>query len=204
MKQLGSSMSDRLKIKKVETLSQDWSTLKKTTFEYRRNDGTWQNLTRETYDRGNGAVICPYNPSRKTVILTRQFRYAAYVSGYEDFLIEACAGLLDDIEPEHTIKRELEEETGYRVGRVEKVFELFMSPGSVTEKLHFFIAEYSETEKAGSGGGNYEEGEDISVTELLLVEALDMVRSGKIIDGKTVILLQYLESQVSSGGGKLY
>jgi nudix-type nucleoside diphosphatase (YffH/AdpP family) len=134
--------NDRIRILKIETLSDNWYVLKKTTFEYQRFDGTWQTLSRETYDRGNGAVILPYNRERRTVILTRQFRFPAYVNGHSGMLIEAVAGLLDARDPATAIKAEVEEETGYRLTDVHKVFEAFMSPGSVTEKLYFFVAEY--------------------------------------------------------------
>src|SRR5215475_9856668 len=135
-------MSDRIRIKEVEILSDDWYVLKKTTFEYQRKDGVWQTQSRETYDRGNGATILLYNRERHTVILTRQFRFPAYVNHHSGMLIETCAGLLDENDPETCIRRETEEETGYRVGTVRKVFEAFMSPGSVTERLFFYVAEY--------------------------------------------------------------
>src|ERR1700674_4730830 len=135
-------MKDRVRVKKVDTLSNDWSVLKKTTFDLQRSDGTWQQQTRETYDRGNGAAILLYNLAQRTVVLTRQFRFPAFVNGHSGLLVEAAAGLLDESTPEDRIKVEVEEETGYRVDHVRKIFEAFMSPGSVTEKLHFFVAEY--------------------------------------------------------------
>lgn len=187
------SISDRIRILKVETLSDNWYVLKKTTFEYQRSDGTWQTLSRETYDRGNGAVILPYNRQRKTVILTRQFRFPAYVNGHPGMLIEACAGLLDERDPATAIKAEVEEETGYILNDVHKVFEAFMSPGSVTEKLHFFVAEYDQSSRLAEGGGNISEGEDIGVLELTFEEALRMIETGDIMDGKTIMLLQYLK-----------
>src|SRR5271168_2069048 len=153
------SMSDRVRIKSVETLSDDWYVLKKTTFELLRSDGTWQQQSRETYDRGNGATILLYNLERRTVVLTRQFRFPAFVNGHSGMLIEAAAGLLDQASPEDRIKAEAEEETGYRVSHVHKVFEAFMSPGSVTEKLHFFVAEFDSSSRATVGGGNHAEGE---------------------------------------------
>ena len=140
---------DRIRIHKVETLSDDWFVLKKTTFDYRRSDGTWQRQSRETYDRGHGATILLYNRERRTVVLVRQFRFPAYVEGHPGFLIEAPAGLLDQATPEVRIKAEVEEETGYRIGEVHKVFEAFMSPGSVTERLHFFVAEYDPASRPG-------------------------------------------------------
>jgi len=182
---------DRIRIHKVETLSDDWFVLKKTTFDYRRSDGTWQRQSRETYDRGHGATILLYNRERRSVVLVRQFRFPAYVEGHPGFLIEAPAGLLDQATPEVRIKAEVEEETGYRVGEVHKVFEAFMSPGSVTERLHFFVAEYDPSSRPGTGGGVAEEGEDIEVLELTMEQAMAMMASGEIADGKTIMLLQY-------------
>lgn len=184
--------NERIRILNVETLSDDWYVLKKTTFEYQRKDGTWQTQSRETYDRGNGATILLYNRDKHTVLLTRQFRYPAYANQHDSgVLIEACAGLLDAREPEEAIKRETEEETGYRVENVRKIFESYMSPGSVTEKLFFFVAEYSEAEKVNDGGGLASDGEDIDIVELELDEALRMLETGDIMDGKTIMLLQY-------------
>ncbi|MBD3884558.1 NUDIX domain-containing protein [Phormidium tenue FACHB-886] len=186
-------MSNRIRIKNVETLSDDWYILKKTTFDYQRADGTWQTMSRETYDRGNGATILLYNKLQKTVILTRQFRYPAYVNGHPGMLIEACAGLLEQADPETCIKQETEEETGYRIKTIRKVFEAFMSPGSVTEKLFFFIGEYEPKDRAGAGGGVVADGEDIGVLELPFEKALEMIDTGEIVDGKTIMLLQYLK-----------
>ena len=182
---------DRIRIRKVETLSHDWFLLQKTTFDYRRSDGSWQRQTRETYDRGHGATILLYNREGRTVVLVRQFRFPTYGNGHDGFLIEAAAGLLDRASPEERIKAEVEEETGYRVGEVHKVFEAFMSPGSVTERLYFFVAEYDPASRAGAGGGIAEEGEDIEVLELAMDEAMRMMADGRIADGKTIMLLQY-------------
>jgi nudix-type nucleoside diphosphatase (YffH/AdpP family) len=182
---------DRIRIHKVETLSDDWFLLQKTTFDYRRNDGSWQRQTRETYDRGHGATILLYNRERRTVVLVRQFRFPTYGNGHDGFLIEAAAGLLDQASPEERIRAEVEEETGYRVSEVRKVFEAFMSPGSVTERLYFFVAEYDPASRAGSGGGLMEEGEDIEVLELDMDDAMRMMADGRIADGKTIMLLQY-------------
>lgn len=182
---------DRIRIHKVETLSDDWFVLKKTTFDYRRSDGTWQRQSRETYDRGHGATILLYNRERRTVVLVRQFRFPAYGEGHDGFLIEAAAGLLDQATPEVRIKAEVEEETGYRISEVRKVFEAFMSPGSVTERLHFFVAEYDPASRPGKGGGVEEEGEDIEVLELTMERAMAMMASGEIADAKTIMLLQY-------------
>jgi len=164
-----------------------------TTFDYRRADGSWQTMTRETYDRGNGATILLYNRARRSVILIRQFRFPTYGNGHDGFLIEAAAGLLDHASPEERIKAEVEEETGYRVSEVRKVFEAFMSPGSVTERLYFFVAEYEPGSRAGTGGGIAEEGEDIEVLELPISQAIAMMADGRIADGKTIMLLQYAQ-----------
>ncbi|UGX86626.1 NUDIX domain-containing protein [Phyllobacterium meliloti] len=184
-------LAERVRIQTVKTLSDDWYVLKKTTFDYQRGDGTWQTQNRETYDRGNGATILLCDRARRTVILTRQFRYPAFVSGYTELLIEAPAGLLDNISPEERIREEVEEETGYRVHHVQKVFEAFMSPGSVTEKLYFFVGAYTASDRIADGGGLASEGEDIEVLELPFAEAFAMIGTGAIQDAKTIMLLQY-------------
>jgi len=185
------TISDRIRVKDVRLLSDNHYVLKSTTFEYRRANGEWQTQHRETYDRGNGATLLPYNLARRTVVLVKQFRYPAYVNGYDDLMIEAAAGLLDNASPERRIRAEAEEETGYRLGEIKKVFEAFMSPGSVTEKLHFFVAEYESSMQVSSGGGNPDEGEDIEVLELPIDSALAMIADGRIADAKTIMLLQY-------------
>ena len=185
------SISDRIRVKNVRLLSDNRYTLKTTTFEWRRANGEWQKQDRETYDRGNGATLLPYNVKRRTVVLVRQFRYPAYVNGCDDLLIETAAGLLDNASPENRIRAEAEEETGYRLHEVHKVFEAFMSPGAVTEKIHFFVAEYEPDMKIGAGGGLASEGEDIEVLELSIDEALAMIADGRIVDAKTIMLLQY-------------
>jgi nudix-type nucleoside diphosphatase (YffH/AdpP family) len=185
------SPPETIRIKDVQVLSDDWYVLKKTRFDRQRRDGTWQELTRETYDRGNGATILLYNLEQLTVILTRQFRYPALVNGHNGMLIEAAAGLLDDASPEERIRAEAEEETGFRVFDVKRIFDAFMSPGSVTERLHFFVAAYTSNDKASGGGGQVAEGEDIEVLEMPIDEALAGVESGVIQDGKTIMLLQY-------------
>ncbi|TDR79952.1 nudix-type nucleoside diphosphatase (YffH/AdpP family) [Paludibacterium purpuratum] len=184
--------SERVRILKSEILSDDWYVLKKTTFDFLRQDGVWQRQSRETYDRGNGAVLLLHDRRRDTVVLVRQFRFPVFVNGHDGMLIEAPAGLLDDAAPEERIRAEVAEETGYRVRDVEKVFEAYMSPGSVTEKLYFFVADYQPADSVECGGGVEEEGEDIEVIELPLATALDMVRTGEIVDGKTIMLLQYV------------
>jgi GDP-mannose pyrophosphatase NudK len=186
------AVRDRVRIIEERVLSDDWYLLKKTTFEYRCRDGRWQKQSRETYDRGNGAVLLLFNAKRATVVLTRQFRFPAYVNGCPDgLLIEACAGLLDGDDPQICIRREAEEETGFLVRSPRKILEAYMSPGSVTEKLHFFVAEYDLHDQVSAGGGDADEGEDIEVIELLLIEALRMIASGAIQDGKTIMLLQH-------------
>lgn len=182
-----------INIIKTEILSDNWYTLNKVTYTIAKKDGTTETQSREAYDRGNGAVILLYNKVSGTVILTRQFRLPTFINGNSTgMLIEACAGLLDDDNPEECIKRETEEETGYKISKVEKVFEAYMSPGSVTEILHFFTAEYSPEMKTADGGGLEEEGENIEVLELPFNDALAMVDSGEIMDAKTIMLLQYL------------
>lgn len=175
-----------------EILSNNWYSLKKYTFDRQRHDGEWQRQTREVYDRGNGATILLYNRDKKTVILTRQFRFPVFINGHAGDLIEAAAGLLDNLDPESRIKAEAEEETGFRVSRVEKVFEAYMSPGSVTEKLYFFLAEYHPQDRASAGGGIKAEGEDIEVLELTFDEALKGIEKGLIVDGKTIMLLYHV------------
>lgn len=181
-------------ILKTEILSNNWYTLRKVTFEYIKKDGSVEIQSREAYDRGNGAVILLYNIEKKTLILTKQFRLPTYLNGNKDgMLIEACAGLLDKDNAEDCIKRETEEETGYRISKVEKVFEAYMSPGSVTEILYFFVAEYSQEMKVNSGGGIANEQENIEVLELNWNSAIEMMSSGEIKDAKTIMLLQYLQ-----------
>jgi len=185
------TISDRVRIKDERVLSHARYLLKSITFGYRRGNGEWQTQTREVYDRGNAATLLPYNLADRTVVLVRQFRLPAYVNGHDDLLIEAAAGLLDDETPEVRIRAEAEEEIGYRLDHVVKVFEAFMSPGSVTEKLHFFVAEYDPSMRIGSGGGLADEGEDIEVLELPIDQALAMIADGRIADAKTIMLLQY-------------
>ncbi|HWK08150.1 MAG TPA: GDP-mannose pyrophosphatase NudK [Puia sp.] len=185
-----------VKLIQTEVLSDNWYTLRKITYQYLNQDGKWQTQSREVYDRGNGATILLYNRSRETVMLTRQFRLPSFVNGNETgLLIETCAGLLDKDNPEDAIRRETEEETGYKITAVKKVFEAYMSPGSVTEILHFFIAEYSESMKVSEGGGVAHEQENIEVLELKMEDAMRMVNTGEIRDAKTILLLQYATLQ---------
>lgn len=180
-----------------QLLSDNWYKLHKITFDLKTKEDEWQRQSRECYDRGNGAVILLYNLELNSVILTRQFRMPTYINGNEDgMLIEACAGLLDNQSPEECIKRETEEETGYRIQNVKKIFQAYMSPGSVTEILYFFIAEYEFKMKVSEGGGHEDEQEHIEVLEIPFAKALDMIKTGEICDGKTIMLLQYLQIQL--------
>jgi nudix-type nucleoside diphosphatase (YffH/AdpP family) len=166
--------------------------LRTTTFDYRHADGHWSTQQRETYDRGNGATVLLYDADQETVLLTRQFRYPAYVNGHPDgMLLETAAGLLDDDTPEDAIRREAAEETGHLIGPVCHVFDVYMSPGSVTERLHFYAAPYSSRTRVGAGGGVAAEDEDIEVVELPFTRALDLIRTGEIADAKTIMLLQW-------------
>ena len=185
-------MSKSVKIIEKKLLSDNWYKLYKYTFEITGPDGKRHQQTREAYDRGNGAVILLYNRDRRTVILTRQFRLPTLVNGNPDgMLIEACAGLLDDDDPEDCIRRETEEETGYRIEHVQKIYEAYMSPGSVTEILYFFTGEYSSDQKVNEGGGVDHEQENIEVLELGFEKAWSMIGSGEIRDAKTIMLLHY-------------
>ncbi len=184
-------MNERIRLREQVTLSDNWYTLRKVTFDYQRKNGAWETQSREAYDRGNGATILLHNPAADTVVLTRQFRLPTFVNGNPSgLLIETCAGLLDDEQPDVAILRETEEETGYRLTAVQKVMEAYMSPGSVTERLFFYLAEYSAATERQAGGGVEEE--EIEVLELPLPRALAMIATGEIQDGKTIMLLQYL------------
>ena len=186
-----SNTAERVNLIESQVLSHDWYLLKKITFDYLRNNGEWQRQTREVYDRGNGAAILLFNREKKTVVLTRQFRLPVFVNGHDGLLIEVAAGLLEGAAPEERIRGEAEEETGYRVHHVHKVFEAYMSPGSVTEKLHFFIAEYDAASKVSEGGGLEEETEELEVLEWTFDDALEAFYRGEICDAKTIMLLQY-------------
>ncbi|MCO4161701.1 GDP-mannose pyrophosphatase NudK [Citrobacter youngae] len=181
-------MSQKITLIKDKVLSDNYFILRNITYDLTRSNGEVIRHKREVYDRGNGATVLLYNPEKKTVVLTRQFRIATWVNGNESGqLIEACAGLLDNDEPEVCIRKEAIEETGYEVGEARKLFELYMSPGGVTEIIHFFIAQYSDSQRANAGGG-------IEVLELPFEQALSMIKTGEIRDGKTVLLLNYLQS----------
>lgn len=186
-------MNGKIKNISTEVLSNNWYTLRKVTFDFLQKNSTWQTQSREAYDRGNGAVILLYNQESKTVILTRQFRMPTYLNGNENgMMIEACAGLLDADNPEDCIRKETQEETGYKIEEVEKIFEVYMSPGSVTEILYFFVAKYAKNQQVDEGGGANEE-EEIEVLELDFKNALEMVKTGEIKDAKTIMLLQYAQ-----------
>lgn len=184
----------KINITKTEVLSDNWYVLRKITYEFMQSDGSVQVHSREAYDRGNGATILLYHKEQGTVILTRQFRLPTYVNGNPDgMMIEACAGLLDQDNAEDCIRRETEEETGYKITEVQKVFEAYMSPGSVTEILYFFIAAYSKSMKVSDGGGVEHEQENIEVLEIPFSKAMEMVQTGEIKDAKTIMLLQYIK-----------
>ena len=185
------TISDRIRVKDVKILSDARYLLKNVTFDYRRGNGEWQTQTREIYDRGNAATLLPYNLALRTVVLIRQFRLPAYLNGHDDLIIETAAGMLDNASPEQRIRAEVEEEAGYRLHHVKKVFEAYTTPGAVTEKLHFFVAEYDPSMRIGNGGGLADEGEDIEVLELPIDQALAMIADGRIVDAKTIMLLQY-------------
>lgn len=175
-----------------EILSDNWYTLNKYTFEYLKHDGSWESQQREAYDRGNGAAILLYNTKKGTVVLTRQFRMPTYVNGNDDgMMIEVCAGLLDGDNPADCVRKETEEETGYKISNVKKVMQPYMSPGSVTEILYLFVGEYDDSMKVSEGGGAEDETENIEVLELGFEAALEMISTGEIIDAKTIMLLQY-------------
>lgn len=186
-------MISNIKILEDKILSDNWYVLHKIKFEYTGKDGQIHQQERESYDRGNGAVILLYNLETKTIILTRQFRMPTFVNGNEDgMMIEACAGLLDEDQPDDCIRRETEEETGYQIQDIKKVYEAYMSPGSVTEKLYFYIGEYSKSMKISEGGGAEGEDENIEVLEIPFEQSLEMIENGEIKDAKTILLIQYL------------
>lgn len=186
----------RVRVRAERLLSDNWYVLKTTEFEYQRRDGSWQTQHRETYDRGNGAVVLLVDRARRVVRLVRQFRYPAFVNGYKSLMLEAPAGLLDDASPEARIRAEAEEEAGVRITAIRAIFEAYMSPGSVTEKLHFFVANFALADVVGDGGGVVAEGEDIDVLELSFEEALRQLDQGEIVDAKTMLLLHWARSHV--------
>jgi GDP-mannose pyrophosphatase NudK len=190
--------SQTIRINDVRTLADEKGKLTRVTFEQRRKDGSWQQRHREVYDNGDSAVILPYDADRNTVLLARQFRLPAYLKDGAERLVEACAGKLDDETAEKRIIKEMEEELGYRIARVDRLFELYVSPAAVAEKITFFTCDYSPADKVSSGGGLADEGENIEIVELTLDDARGMIFTGKIVDAKTVILVQFLWDRVAS------
>jgi len=185
-------MNTKIRNVKKDLLSDNWYTLNKYSYDYQKATGEWERQEREAYDRGNGATILLYNAEKQSVILTRQFRLPTFVNGNADgMMVETCAGLLDENNAEDCIRKETEEETGYKIDKVTKIFEAYMSPGSVTEVLYFFVAEYSDAMKVSEGGGLEHEQEDIEVLEIQFDDAYAMIASGEIRDAKTIMLLQY-------------
>lgn len=185
-------MTKRVQHIKEEVISSQWATLKKVHFEYQNTDGSWIAVKREVYDRGDGACALLYNVEKQTVLLIKQFRLPAYLNGDDGFLVEACAGIIEDNDPVQTIIREIDEETGYKIKALEKVGDVFMTPGASTERIHLFVAPYDNSQKVSSGGGLETENEDIEVVEYAFAKALQALKAGKIRDAKTVILLQHL------------
>jgi len=185
------SEHNRIRLVKTELLSDSWARLEQAHFDYLNSDGQWERQVREVYNRGHGAAILLYNLQARTVILIRQFRYPVYTEDGDGFMIEVPAGVVEHNDPEATVKAEIEQETGYHIGTVQGLFRAYVSPGSVTECLYYYAAPYSAKDKHSLGGGLEEEGEDIEVMEVDFDEAMSWVESGKIMDGKTIILLQY-------------
>ena len=185
------SIAHRVRVKKTELRADHFNRVVNTTLDWQRADGRWQELQRETADHGDGAAILLYDPRRRTVVLLRQFRYACFVNGHDDLLVEVPAGLLDDASPEDCIRAEAEQEVGFRVRQPRRVFDAFMSPGSLTERVHGFVAEYDAADRVADGGGLEHEGEDIEVLELPIDEALAMMADGRVRDAKTIMLLQH-------------
>jgi nudix-type nucleoside diphosphatase (YffH/AdpP family) len=192
-------VKDRIRVKSSTVLSKGWAALTRTVFDYRRRDGAWEEQVREVYDRGHGAAVLPYDSVRGTVLLVRQFRFPAYLDKHPEPLLEACAGLLDADDAETCARRESEEELGYRLRDLRLVFTPFMSPGSVTERLACFTARYSRSDRISGGGGHAEEGEDIEVVEMTLDDAFGAIGDGRIIDAKTIMLIQHLAIERVSG-----
>ncbi len=187
---------DPIRILKQETLCNDYAELKKLTFRQRRRDGSEQEETREVYANAGGAAVLLYNPAKRTVLLTRQFRIGARLAGHDGFMIEVPAGMLDDTDPHERVRAELCEETGFRGHALRKMIEFFPNPSSLTETVHCFLGEYGERDRKGEGGGKEEEGEDIEVLEMDVEEAFRLVKEGGIVDAKTVILLQFLREEL--------
>lgn len=188
--------SSRIRVKSREQLSAVWARLELIVFEYQRSNGNWQTQTREVYHRGHGAAILLYDLARKTIVLTRQFRYPAWSLGGDGFLYEVPAGIIEANDPEHTIRAETEQETGFVIGTPRFLFKAFASPGSITEQLYYFSAPYDSGARSGMGGGLVEEGEDIEVLEISLDQAVEWVANGAIMDAKTIVLVQYAQLHI--------
>lgn len=192
-------MHDRVHIRSEEVLAEGWATLKRYSLDYRRTTGTWESQTREVFEPGDGAVVLPFDPARSTVLLVRQFRLPAFLEGHPGALIEACAGKLDGDDPETCIRKEAEEELGYRLRSLELLYSAFMSPGSVRERLWYFAARYSPDDRLSEGGGAAGEGEDIEIMEMPFHDAFAAVSDGRIVDAKTILLLQHLKLKLAAG-----
>jgi len=188
--------SDRIRVSGRSQLSNAWARLEQVTFDYLRSDGSWQTQQREIYHRGHGAAILLYNVAQRTLVLTRQFRFAAWDTGDDGFMLEVPAGIIESESPHETVRKETEEETGYVINQPEFLFRAYATPGSVTEQLHFFCASYESCERSGLGGGLKEEGEDIEVLEVEINQAVAWIKEGKIIDAKTILLIQYAQLNI--------
>lgn len=185
------SLSARVRVLETTLVFKAWAKVTTTRLSFQRSDGQWQEQIREVYDHGDGAAVLLYNLNRRSVILIRQFRYACFSSNYEELMLEVPAGMVDAIDPDQRIRLEAEEETGFRIETVQKVAAPFSSPGSVTERIHLYVAPYEDGDRVNAGGGKHDEGEDIEVLDVPFDEAYSMIASGGIVDAKTIILLQY-------------
>ena len=193
--------SSRIRVRDRCLLSGQWAKLESVTFDYQRSDGTWQTQKREIYHRGHGAAVLLYNLESRKIVLTRQFRFAAWDTGDNGFLLEVPAGIVESDNPHQTIRNETAEETGFIIDEPKFLFKAYATPGSVTEQLHYFTAAYHPDRRSGPGGGLAEEGEDIQVLEADIDDALAWIADGNIIDAKTIILLQYAKLQLFSSEG---
>lgn len=191
-----SAKTERINVKQRELLSNQWAKLEDVEFDYLRSDGVWQTQRREIYHRGHGAAILLYNIDTQTIVLTKQFRFPAWVIDGDGFLLEVPAGVIEADNPYETIREETEQETGFLIGNPTLLFKAFASPGSVTEQLYYFVAPYDNASRSGTGGGLEEEGEDIEVLEIDFLEAVDLIRVGKIVDAKTIILIQHAQLHI--------
>ncbi|NND92200.1 MAG: NUDIX domain-containing protein [Granulosicoccus sp.] len=190
--------SERVKVRSRTVLSEQWATLERVSFDYRRADGRWQMQQREIYHRGHGAAILLYNLEKRSIVLIRQFRFPVWTLGEAGFLLEVPAGIIEQGNPEATIQRETQQETGFLIGTPQFLFRAYATPGSVTEQLYYYTAEYDTNRRSGTGGGLEDEGEDIEVLEVSMEEAIDWVGCGRIVDAKTIILLQHAQLHIFS------